>query len=99
MKADFTCDVEAGVYICPAGRQLTYRYTREEGGLMHRRYWRNECQRCLLKSCCTTGKERRITRLEDEHLIDEATARMERDPDLMRTRRRTVEHPFGTLKS
>lgn len=99
VKADFTYDAEVDVYICPARKKLTYRYTREEGGLMHRRYWQNECQHCPLKSRCTTGKERRITRWEHEHLIDEATARMERDPDLMRTRRCTVEHPFGTLKS
>ena len=99
VKADFTYDAEADVYNCPAGKQLTYRYTREEGSLMHRRYWQNECQLCPLKSRCTTGKERRITRWEHEHLIDEAIERMERDPDLMRTRRCTVEHPFGTLKS
>lgn len=99
VKADFTYDDEVDVYNCPAGKQLTYRYTREEGGLMHRRYWQNECQYCPLKSRCTTGKERRITRWEHEHLIDEANARMERDPNLMRTRRCTVEHPFGTLKS
>ena len=99
VKADFTYDAEADVYNCPAGKQLTYRYTCEEGGLMHRRYWQNECQHCPLKSRCTTGKERRITRWEHEHLIDEAIQRMERDPDLMRTRRCTVEHPFGTLKS
>ncbi len=26
-------------------------------------------------------------------------ARMDRDPDLMRRRRSTVEHPFGTIKA
>ena len=36
---------------------------------------------------------------EHEHLIDEAIERMERDPDVMRTRRCTVDHPFGALKS
>ena len=95
VKADFTYDAGADIYKCPAGKELTYRYTREEGGLMHRRYWQNECQRCPLKSRCTTGKERRITRWEHEHLIDEATERMERNPDLMRMRRCTVEHPAG----
>ena len=99
VKADFTYDGEVDVYNCPAGKQLTYRYTREEGGLMHRRYWQNECQHCPLKSRCTTGKERRIARWEHEHLIDDANARMERDPNLMRARRCTVEHPFGTLKA
>jgi transposase len=99
VKADFSYDDKADVYNCPAGKQLTYRYTREESGLMHRRYWQNECQHCPLKPRCTTGKERRIARWEHEHLIDEANARMERDPNLMRARRCTVEHPFGTLKA
>lgn len=60
LKVDFTDDAEADIYIFPAGRQLKYRYTREEGGLQHRRYWQNECQHCPLKSRCTTGKELRI---------------------------------------
>lgn len=67
--------------------------------MMYQRYWQNECQRCPLKSRCTTGKERRITRWEHEYLVDEATARTERDPNLMGTCRSTVEHPFCTLKS
>lgn len=40
-----------------------------------------------------------ITRREHEHLIDEMYDRMKRDPTLMRARRCTVEHPFGTLKA
>ena len=37
---------------------------------MLRRYWQNDCQHCPLKSRCTTGKERRITRWEHEHLVE-----------------------------
>jgi transposase len=99
VKADFIYDAEADSYTCPAGKVLTYRYTREEGGLMHRRYWQNDCQYCRLKARCTTGKERRITRWEHEHLIDAMHARMDETPDMMRTRRCTVEHPFGTIKA
>ena len=66
---------------------------------MHRRYWQNDCQHCPLKSGCTTGKERRITRWDHEYLIDEMYDRMERDPNLMHACRCTVEHPFGTLKA
>ena len=99
VKADFVYDGEADIYTCPAGKQLTYRYTREERGLTHRRYWQNDCQHCPLKLGCTTGKERRITRWDHEHLIEEMYDRMERDPNLMRARRCTVEHPFGTLKA
>jgi hypothetical protein len=99
VKADFVNDVEVDSYTCPAGKKVTYRYTREARGLMHKRYWQNDCQYCPLKSRCTTGKESRITRWEHEHLIDEMNDRMERDPNLVCVRRCTVEHPFGTIKA
>ncbi len=38
VKADFAYDAERDIYICPAGEELTYRYTREEDGLQMRRY-------------------------------------------------------------
>lgn len=99
VKADFIYDATADTYICPAGKVLTYRYTREESSLMNRRYWQNDCQYCRLKARCTTGKERRIARWEHEHLIEEMYGRMDEAPNLMRTRRSTVEHPFGTIKA
>jgi hypothetical protein len=61
-KQDFRYGTDEDVYICPAGNRLTYRYTREEGGLNLRRYWTDFCPRCSLKARCTTGKERRIGR-------------------------------------
>jgi Transposase DDE domain len=72
---------------------------REEDGLQVRRYWINDCQYCPLQHRCTSGKERRITRWEHEHLIDEMRQRLGRDPDPMTLRRCTVEHPFGTIKA
>jgi hypothetical protein len=99
VKADFAYDADADVYRCPAGETLTYRYTTEEKGLVVRRYWANVCQTCPVKARCTTGKERRITRWEHEHLVDEMHNRMSRDPALMGLRRSTVEHPFGTIKA
>jgi len=99
VKADFNYDAATDTYTCPAGKVLTYRYTREEKGLMHRRYWQNDCQFCRLRAHCTTGKERRITRWEHEHLIEAMYARMDEAPDMMRVRRCTVEHPFGTIKA
>lgn len=99
VKADFVYDVSADTYICPAEKALAYRYTTEEKGLMLRRYWRNDCPSCPLRAQCTTGKERRITRWEHEHLIEAMYSRIEENPNLMRTRRCTVEHPFGTIKA
>lgn len=99
VKADFVYDASADTYLCPARKPLAYRYTIEEKGLMLRRYWRSDCPSCPLSDKCTTGKERRITRWEHEHLIEAINSRMEDNPNLMRTRRCTVEHPFGTIKA
>ena len=99
VKADFAYDADADIYRCPAGETLRRHYTTEEQGLVVHRYWTNVCQTCPLKARCTTGRERRITRWEHEHLIDAMRDRMSRDPALMGLRRSTVEHPFGTIKA
>jgi hypothetical protein len=70
----------------------------EEHGQKMRRYWTNACKTCAIKDQCTTGKERRITRWEHEHVLETVQQRLDQDPQAMRRRRETVEHPFGTLK-
>lgn len=99
VKADFAYDAGRDIYRCPAGAELTYRYTREEDGLQLRRYWTGECRDCPVRSRCTTGKERRITRWDHEHLVDAMRDRLSGADDPMTLRRCTVEHPFGTLKA
>jgi hypothetical protein len=47
----------------------------------------------------TTGKERRITRWEHEHVAEAVQERLDANPQAMRVRRETAEHPFGTLKA
>jgi hypothetical protein len=97
-KQDFRYVEADDVYICPADERLTYRFTNEENGLVLRRYWTKACQACAIRDKCTTGKERRITRWEHEHLLEEVQARLDAHPEKMRQRRETVEHPFGTIK-
>ncbi|MGH8672789.1 MAG: IS1182 family transposase [Burkholderiales bacterium] len=97
-KQDFVYLAEEDVYRCPAGEQLTYRMTTVENGQNMRRYWTNVCRACPLKAKCTKGPERRITRWEHEQVVEAAQARLDKNPEAMRTRRETVEHPFGTLK-
>ena len=98
-KQDFRYVTEEDVYICPAGEKLAYHYTTEEKGLALRRYWTNACQSCAIKLQCTTGKERRITRWEHEHVLDAVQRRLDEHPEKIRQRRETVEHPFGTIKA
>jgi transposase len=97
-KQDFVYLADENVYRCPAGEKLKYRYTNEEHGQTLHRYWTDACRTCPLKAQCTTGRERRITRWEHEEVVEAVQERLDKNPEAMRTRRETVEHPFGTMK-
>ena len=97
-KQDFVYVPTEDVYRCPAGEKLTYRFTGEEAGKMLRHYWATACPTCPLKSQCTPASLRRITRWEHEHVLEAVQQRLDANPQAMRARRETVEHPFGTLK-
>jgi transposase len=98
-KQDFRYLADEDVYICPAGERLTYRFTREEHGLAIRRYWTTVCAGCVIKDRCTPGRERRISRWENEAVLEAVQRRLDENPQAMRQRRETVEHPFGTIKA
>ena len=97
-KQDFVYLPAEDIYRCPAGEKLRYYFTAEENGQKLRRYWTNACRTCPIKAQCTTGEQRRITRWEHEHVLEAVQTRLDKNPDAMRVRRSTVEHPFGTLK-
>jgi transposase len=97
-KQDFRYVAAEDIYICPAGEKLAHHFTNEEKGLVLHRYWTNACRTCALKAQCTKGPQRRITRWEHEYVVDAVQARLDKNPNAMRTRRETAEHPFGTLK-
>src|SRR5262249_26723859 len=97
-KQDFAYLPAEDIYRCPAGKKLTYHYTNEEDGKMLRRYWTTACPRCPLKPRCTKGSERRISRWEHEDVLEAVQQRLDANPQAMRQRRETAEHPFGTLK-
>ena len=69
---------------------------RQRGEL--RRYWTTACPKCSLKSQCTTGPEPRITRWEHEHLKRCSNAPT-RTCAPCTSVAKTVEHPFGTIKT
>ena len=98
-KQDFAYLPEEDVYRCPAGEKLTYRYTNDEDGRRLRHYWTTACRHCPLKSQCAKANERRIKRWEHEHLLEAVQERLDANPQAMRQRRETVEHPFGTIKA
>jgi transposase len=98
-KADFIYDAEKNEYRCPAGQPLVWRFASIEDGMKLHRYWSSNCKGCPLKEKCTPSAQRRITRWEHQHVLDDMQARLDREPTAMRVRRSTVEHPFGTIKS
>ena len=98
-KRDFIYKSEDDEYECPAGERLIYRFTREESGKKIRRYWTSACPSCPIKAQCTTGKYRRVSRWEHEAVLEAAEARLDNAPEMMRVRRQTAEHPYGTLKA
>jgi len=98
-KDDFIYDPQTNEYRCPAGERLIWRFSTVERGLKISKYWSSNCQQCPLKEDCTPGPQRRVTRWEHEAVLDEMQARLDHAPEMMRIRRQTVEHPFGTIKA
>lgn len=98
-KDDFIYIASEDAYRCPAGETLTYRFTAVEKGQTLHVYWTTKCEGCALKEHCTISDFRRVKRWENEAVIDAMLQRLEDAPDSMSIRRRTVEHPFGTLKA
>ena len=97
-KLDFIYIAKDDEYLCPAGERLRRHQTRLEDGMNISVYWTYICPQCPLKTQCTTGNERRVRRWEHEAVLDAMQRRLDRKPDAMKVRRRTIEHVFGTLK-
>lgn len=98
-NADFIYDTETDEYKCPAGQRLIWRFTSVEKGLKLHRYWSSHCQNCALKAQCTPSPQRRVRRWEHENVLENLQRRLDQAPEMMRIRKQTVEHPFGTLKA
>jgi transposase len=97
-KPDFVYLAKDDAYRCPAGEKLAHHFTADEDGQKMRIYLTKACRTCPLKDQCTTANERRIKRWEHEHVIEAAQTRLDQNPQAMRVRRETAEHPFATLK-
>lgn len=97
-KHDFIYFAASDECRCPAGQLLTKRHSTVEDGMLLHCYWYSGCQSCSMQKQCTTGEERRVKRWEHEAVVDAMQVRLETNPEMMRVRRQTVEHPFGTLK-
>jgi len=98
-KDDFIYNAKTNEYQCPAGERLIWRFSTIERGLKISKYWSSNCQQCPLKESCTPSPQRRVTRWEHQAVLEDMQARLDHAPEMMRIRRQTVEHPFGTIKA
>ena len=97
-KDEFRYDPAADVYVCPAGEQLRRKYESKSRELTKIDYSnRSACLACALRPRCT-NTFRRVSRLENEAVLDRMAARLKARPDIVDRRRETVEHPFGSIK-
>ena len=98
-KERFKYDPQKNCYICPAGAELTYRFSTNELGRAISYYETRTCGSCALKAQCTRNKEnRRITRMAGEEVQEKMAERVRNSPHLMRRRKALIEHCFGTIK-
>jgi transposase len=97
-KDEFRYDPDQDVYICPAGETLSPNHEGKSRDLKKIDYSNPAaCPACPLRSRCTTNL-RRVSRLENEAVLDRMDARLKARPEILDRRREIVEHPFGSIK-
>jgi transposase len=94
-KDEFRYDPNQDVFTCPARQTLAPHHYGKSRELQKIDY--SNPAACPLQARCTTNV-RRVSRLENEAVLDRMAARLKARPELLDRRRETVEHPFGSIK-
>lgn len=97
-KDEFHYDPDKDIFICPADQTLSPRhYGKSRDNVKIDYANRAACKTCILRARCTNSF-RRVSRLENEAVLDRMAARLAARPEIVDRRRESVEHPFGTIK-
>lgn len=98
-KEKFLYDTEQDIYVCPAGKMLSFFENTSKNGIKYRRYKCSDCSACKYKNMCTSSSRgRTIQRWEHEDVLDVVRQDTLDNNDIYKQRRCIVEHPFGTIK-
>lgn len=98
-KSEFTYDATKDVYRCPAGEELNHGYQGRNRDKLREYYYNSAaCAGCVQRAACTTAKYRKISRLENEAVVERQAARVAANPEVVAQRKTIVEHVFGTLR-
>jgi len=97
-KDEFRYDPDRDVFTCPGQQTLAPHHYGKSRDLQKIDYSNPAaCPACPLRPRCTTNV-RRVSRLENEAVLDRMAERLKARPELLDRRRETVEHPFGSIK-
>lgn len=97
----FQYDKDKDVYICPAGKELSYYRIRKQYGKVLGRDYRDYkvCTGCRFMPQCTKSvKGRSIFRHKDQDILDTIDLNTKLNKEKYKLRQMIVEHPFGTIK-
>jgi transposase len=95
-RSQFVYDRLSDTLQCPAGRRLVRISFNVADHCI--RYAGENCSNCMLKPKCTGSARRYVQRHMYDDALERMNARIASNPSLIRLRRITAEHPFGTIK-
>ena len=86
------------VYLCPAGERLVYRYTNQERGLNLAPLLEQLPARAApSRTAAPRARNAASPAGSTNTSLRPCSRRLDEQPEKMRQRRETVEHPFGTI--
>jgi transposase len=98
-REEFNYDPEKDIYICPQGQELKFRRRSLVRTNTKFDYCNvKACAECEMRSKCTKGAYRTVTRYEGDAVLEQMAKRLRDNPEILTQRRNCVEHPFGTIK-
>lgn len=99
-KDRFRYDTQTDTYTCPGGQALGFQRRRPVRSDVQLFEYANAtaCKTCALKALCTDATSRKVTRYENEAVLDRMAERLAAHPEVLDRRRESVEHPFGAVK-
>jgi Transposase DDE domain len=97
-RTRFSYDQGQDAFTCPADKLLKRKQASKHDKNVIYAASPQDCVVCPNKSECTQAKQRFVLRHQDEDTLQASALRVAQTPKMMRIRRSTVEHPFGTIK-
>jgi transposase len=98
-KDEFRYDAASDRYVCPTGQRLHPYSSSLLRGLTKINYTNKlACDDCAIRSRCTGGRFRTVSRLQNEAVLDRMQTRLAKRPDVLNRRHEAVEDPFGSIK-